>query len=210
VKEVAGKLGALAIPGDVRSRTDAQRAVDMCVSAWGGLSILVNSAGVIGSGGTEETSPEEWGRILDINLTGTVNMCRAALQPLRKAGGASSVVNISSVCGARPFAQVTAYCVSKAGVDMYTRCLALEVAPQKVRVNAIQPGVVVTNLHTASNAVPDYEAFLERSQETHPLGFVGEPDDVAWLTLYLCSDRSRWTTGGLFALDGGRACVSSR
>ena len=209
VREVAEELGALPVAGDVRRLEDAQRAVQECVAEWGGLTTLVNNAGVIGSGGTADTTPEEWTRIVEINLDGTVNMCRAALEPLKAAKGAS-VLNISSVCGNRPFAQVTAYCVAKAGVEMYTRCLALELAPFRVRVNAIAPGVVVTNLHTVSDAVPDYEAFLERSRETHPLGFVGEPDDVAWLALHLCSDQARWSTGGVFALDGGRACMSSR
>jgi NAD(P)-dependent dehydrogenase (short-subunit alcohol dehydrogenase family) len=209
VQEVAAELGALPVAGDVRSMADAQHAVETCMEKWGGLTTLVNNAGVIGSGGTADTSPEEWERIVRINLDGTVNMCRAALEPLKAAEGAS-VLNISSVCGNRPFAQVTAYCVAKAGVEMYTRCLALELAPFNVRVNAIAPGVVVTNLHIVSKAVPDYEAFLERSKETHPLGFVGEPDDVAWLALHLCSDQARWSTGGVFALDGGRACISSR
>jgi NAD(P)-dependent dehydrogenase (short-subunit alcohol dehydrogenase family) len=114
------------------------------------------------------------------------------------------------VAGTRPFAPVTAYCVSKAAVDMYTRCLALELAPSKVRVNAIAPGVVVTNLHTATGAVKDYPAFLARGKETHPLGFVGEPDDVAWMALYLSSDLARWVTGGIFPLDGGRELLSAR
>ena len=107
-------------------------------------------------------------------------------------------------------AQVTAYCVAKAAVDMYTRCLSLEVAPDNVRVNAIAPGVVVTNLHTVTNAVEDYEGFLERCKETHPLGFVGEPKDIAALAHYLAGDESRWVTGGIFPIDGGRANLSAR
>ena len=163
----------------------------------------MNSAGVIGNGGTADTSREEWERIMSINLDGTVLMCEAALPALKEAEGAS-IVNVSSVTGARPFAQITAYCVSKAAVDMYTRCLALEVAPHGIRVNAIAPGVVVTNLHTVTNAVEDYDGFLERSKATHPLGFVGEGKDIAALTLYLASDESRWATGGIYPLDGGR------
>jgi len=120
------------------------------------------------------------------------------------------VLNLSSVAGARPYAAVTAYCVSKAAVDMFTQCLALELAPDKVRVNAIAPGVVVTNLHTVTNAVPDYPAFLERSKATHPLGFVGEARDVAALALFLCSGHARWLTGAVVPLDGGRALASAR
>ena len=100
--------------------------------------------------------------------------------------------------------------MAKAGLDRMTECLALELAPHGVRVNSINPGVIETNLHNASQAVPDYSAFLERSRETHPLGFVGQPQDAAELVAFLVSDRSRWITGGLFALDGGRALSSLR
>ena len=209
VEAVAAEIGALGIAGDVCDPADARRAVDTCVERLGGLTALVNSAGVIGGNGTADTDPEEWNRIMTINLDGTVEMCRAALAPLKAAEGAS-VLNVSSVAGTRPFGQITAYCVSKAAVDMYTKCLALELAPENVRVNAISPGVVVTNLHTVTNAIEDYEGFLERSRETHPLGFVAQPDDVAGMALYLCSDQARWVTGGIFAIDGGRACASAR
>jgi NAD(P)-dependent dehydrogenase (short-subunit alcohol dehydrogenase family) len=210
IERAAKEIGALAVAGDVRSPEDAARAVRATLDRFGGLTTLVNAAGVIGGAGTADTAREEWSRIMSINVDGTVEMCRAALEPLKQAGARGAVVNLSSVAGTRPFAAVTAYCMSKAAVDMHTRCLALELAPFKVRVNAIAPGVVVTNLHTATGAVKDYPAFLERGKETHPLGFVGEPDDVAWMALYLASDLARWVTGGIFPLDGGRACLSAR
>jgi NAD(P)-dependent dehydrogenase (short-subunit alcohol dehydrogenase family) len=209
LQAAADEIGALAVPGDVREPGAARHAVKECVDRLGGLTTLVNSAGVIGGKGTADTEPAEWQRIMGVNLDGTVEMCRAALGPLKKAKGAS-ILNVSSVAGVRPFAQVTAYCVSKAAVNSYTQCLALELAEHGVRVNAIAPGVVVTNLHTVTNAVADYDAFLERSKQTHPLGFVGEADDAAWMALYLCSDKARWVTGGILPLDGGRACLSAR
>ncbi len=209
LREAAEEIGALPLPGDARDRDAAESAVKACVSRFGGLTTLVNSAGVIGNGTTADTPPGEWARIMESNVDGTVNFCRAALGPLGGAKGAS-IVNISSLCGSRPFPAITAYCVSKAAVEMYTKCLALELAPKGVRVNAIAPGVVVTNLHTVGGAVADYPAFLERGKATHPLGFVGDPDDAAWMALYLCSDLARWVTGGIFPLDGGRACLSAR
>ena len=209
IEETAGELGVVGIAGDVTNPEDCARAVTECVDVFGGLTTVVNSAGVIGGGGSADTSWDEWQRIMSINVDGTVHMCRAALEPLKAAEGAS-VVNLSSVTGTRPFAQVTAYCMAKAAVDMYTRCLALELAPDNVRVNAIAPGVVVTNLHTVTSAVADYAGFLERSKETHPLGFVGEPRDIAAMAIYLGSDESRWATGGIYPLDGGRACLSAR
>jgi len=209
IEEVAGELGVIGIAGDVTNPDDCARAVAECVDAFGGLTTLVNSAGVIGGAGSADTEWEEWQRIMAINVDGTVHMCRAALDAL-KAAESGSIVNLSSVTGTRPFAQVTAYCMAKAAVDMYTRCLALELAGDNVRVNAIAPGVVVTNLHTVTNAVEDYAGFLERSKETHPLGFVGEPKDIAAMALFLGSDESRWATGGIYPLDGGRACLSAR
>jgi NAD(P)-dependent dehydrogenase (short-subunit alcohol dehydrogenase family) len=100
--------------------------------------------------------------------------------------------------------------VSKAAVEMLTRCQALELAPDRVRVNCIAPGVVVTNLHTVTNAVPDYAAFVERGKVTHPLGFVGQVEDTSALSLFLCSDAARWITGAVVPLDGGRALMSMR
>ena len=152
---------------------------------------------------------EEWDRILDSDLKGPFLLARAAIPHLKGRPGAN-IVNVSSVTGQRPYANLAAYCVAKAGVDMLTQCLALELAPFGVRVNAINPGVVVTNLHKATNTVPDYAAFLERSKQTHPLGFVGEPQDAAELIAFLVSDRARWITGGLHPLDGGRALTSLR
>jgi NAD(P)-dependent dehydrogenase (short-subunit alcohol dehydrogenase family) len=209
VAQVAGEIGAFGVPGDVTSMEDATRAVAAVRERFGGLSTLVNNAGVIGGAGTADTPVEEWNRIMSINVDGTVNMCRAALVDLKASGGAS-IVNLSSVTGSRPFAQVTAYCMAKAAVDMYTKCLALELAPDQVRVNAIAPGVVVTNLHTVTNAVADYDAFLERGKETHPLGRVGEVDDIASIALFLASDLSSWMTGAIVPVDGGRACLSAR
>ncbi len=93
---------------------------------------------------------------------------------------------------------------------MITKCVALELAPHNVRVNAVNPGVVVTELHTAANAVPDYEAFLEHSKTTHPLGRVGQPEEIAALCAFLCSDEAAWITGGTHSIDGGRQLMSAR
>lgn len=210
VSEIAAAGGkALAVAGDVRDEGHAKDAVERTVATFGGLDVLVNNAGVIGSGPVEATTTAEWDRLIDVDLKGPFLFARAAIPHLKNRPGAN-VVNVSSVAGARPYSGVAPYCVAKAGLDMLTQCLALELAPFGVRVNAIRPGVIATELHTASNAVPDYPAFLERSKTTHPLGFVGSPDDAAELILFLASPRARWITGGLFALDGGRALASAR
>ena len=122
-----------------------------------------------------------------------------------------AVVNVSSVNGLRSFAGVLAYNVSKSGVDQLTRCAALEMAPLGVRVNAVNPGVTVTNLHRRSGMdTPQYEAFLERSKQTHPLGRPGQPEDIAALVLFLASDAAGWMTGETIPVDGGRHLTCAR
>ena len=200
---------ALGIVGDARDEAHANEAVARTVRELGGLTVLVNNAGVIGSGPVETTTTAEWDRIVDTDLKGPFLFCRAAIPHLKAAKGAS-IVNVCSVAGVRPYANLAPYCVAKAGLDLLTECLALELAPAGVRVNSINPGVVVTNLHNASKAVPDYAAFLERSKATHPLGFVGAPEDAAELILFVASDKARWITGAHHALDGGRALTGLR
>jgi NAD(P)-dependent dehydrogenase (short-subunit alcohol dehydrogenase family) len=214
LEPVAGRIRAggglcLVVSGDVRDEAHAADAVARTVEAFGGLDVLVNNAGVIGAGPIEETTTEEWDRILEIDLKGPFLFARAAIPHLDGSRGAC-IVNVSSVAGRRPFVGIGTYCVAKAGLDRLTECLALELAPRGIRVNAINPGVVRTNLHKASQAVDDYDAFLARSEATHPLGFVGEPRDAAELVAFLVQDRSRWITGGLFPLDGGRGLTSLR
>ena len=134
---------------------------------------------------------------------------RAAAPRLAERKG--SIVNVSSVNGLRSFPGVLAYNVSKAGVDQLTRCAALELAPLGVRVNAVNPGVTVTNLHRRSGMDESkYAAFLERSKETHPLGRPGQPQEVASLILFLASDRAGWMTGETIPIDGGRHLTCAR
>ncbi len=199
----------LVLPGDVTDEPTTTDWVSKTVEKFGGLHVLVNSAGVIGTGTTADTPDDEWQRMFDVNFWSLMRLTRAAIPHLVASEG-GSIIHISSVCSYRPYANVTPYCVSKAAVDMLTRCQALELADRRVRVNAINPGVVVSELHTAANAVPDYEAFLEHGRETHPLGRVGQPEDIGSLILYLASSESSWVTGSLFAVDGGRNLLSAR
>ena len=199
---------AIALTGDVCEETTCGDWVGEGVARFGGLDGLVNAAGVLGAGSVIETSPAEWDRQMDSNLRSIFLLTRAAAPELIRRKG--SVVNLSSVAGMRPYANLAAYCVSKAALDMYTRCAALDFAPHGVRVNAVNPGVVVTELHTVTNAVPDYAGFLERSKTTHPLGRVGNVDEVAALVLFLLSDETPWITGATYAIDGGRALASAR
>lgn len=185
------------------------RAVEMAVAGLGGLDILVNAAGVIGNDAIQAPRPDEWRRILDSNLEAVYDLTHRAT-PHIIAGVRGSILNLSSVAGVRPYANLLAYCVSKAAINTLTQCVALELAPHGVRVNAINPGVVVSELHVTGNAVTDYPAFLERARSTHPLGRPGEPAEIAALAAFLVSDEAGWITGGLHIVDGGRTLTSLR
>ena len=204
------KLGheLLTLEGDVRDEVTCARWVSETVARFGALHGLVNAAGVIGPGTATDTPTAEWDRIMDSNLRSVFLLTRAAAPELIKTKG--SVVNLSSVGGLRPYPNLAAYCVSKAALDQLTRCTALDLAPHGVRVNAVNPGVVVTELHTVTNAVADYPAFLEKGKTTHPIGRVGSAEEVASLILYLMSDEAGWITGVTYSIDGGRALSSAR
>ena len=178
-------------------------------ASFGGVTTLVNAAGIIASGTIDTTTDAAWDEMIDINLRAPFRLMRALTPMLISARG--SIVNVSSVTGLRAFPGVLAYCVSKAGVDQLTRCAALELAPHGVRVNAVNPGVVVTNLHRRSGFDDaKYAAFLERSKETHPLGRAGDPDEIAELIWFLASDRAGWITGETISIDGGRHLTCAR
>jgi NAD(P)-dependent dehydrogenase (short-subunit alcohol dehydrogenase family) len=185
------------------------RVVARALDRFGALDILVNAAGIIASGTIETTTDEAWERMMALNVTAPFRLMRAATPALVERKG--SIVNVSSVTGLRSFPGVLAYCVSKAAVDQLTRCAALELAPRGVRINAVNPGVVVTNLHRRSGmAEEQYAAFLERSRETHPLGRPGKATEIADLIAFLVSPRACWITGETVSVDGGRHLTCAR
>jgi NAD(P)-dependent dehydrogenase (short-subunit alcohol dehydrogenase family) len=188
---------------DITSPDMPNRIVDSAVEAFGGVDILVNAAGVIATGTVETTDDATWDSMMDVNVRAPFRLIRAAAPHLKQHKGA--VVNVSSVNGLRAFAGVLAYCVSKSAMDHLTRCAALEMAPFGVRVNCVNPGVTVTNLHRRGGMNDaQYATFLERSKETHPLGRPGQPEEVAALIVFLASDAAAWMTGETIPVDGGR------
>ncbi|MBV9216595.1 MAG: glucose 1-dehydrogenase [Acidobacteria bacterium] len=209
-KRHSGKKGVIKPHlADVRELTQLDRLVSETVANHGRLDVLVNSAGIIQNGTIENTSLEDWDKMLDINLRSVFSLIQRCVPHLEETKG--NIVNVSSVAGTRAFPNVLAYCVSKAALDQLTRCAALELAPKKVRVNAVNPGVVVTNLHRRSGMEEDaYASFLERSKETHPIGRVGNPQEVGELIYYLASEKAGWITGATYAIDGGRAETCAR
>jgi NAD(P)-dependent dehydrogenase (short-subunit alcohol dehydrogenase family) len=200
---------ALTIAADVTSEQQVRHALDETIESFSGLDVLVNAAGHIYSGTIENTKLEAWDAMMNVNLRAVFLTMQAAAPHLIKSQG--NIVNISSVTGLRSFPGVLAYCVSKAGVDQLTRCSALELAPRGVRVNAVNPGVVVTEIHKRGGmSLEDYQRFLEHSKSTHPLGRVGDPKEIAELVLFLASEKAAWITGGTYSIDGGRALTCAR
>jgi NAD(P)-dependent dehydrogenase (short-subunit alcohol dehydrogenase family) len=197
------------LQADLSLAQEAERVVDQTIEHAGGIDVLVNAAGHLSTGTIEDTSLEAWDAMLNINLRAVFYLTQKAVPSLIERRG--NVVNVSSVTGMRAFPGVLAYCVSKAGVDQLTRCAALELAAKGVRVNAVNPGVVVTEIHRRGGMTDEqYDAFLERSKQTHPLGRVGETKEIAELVYFLASDRASWITGATYSIDGGRAQTCAR
>ena len=194
---------------DVREQKHIDRLVGDVVQQSGRLDVLVNCAGIIQSGSVESTTIDDWDKMMDINVRSVFNLMQRSIPHLEATKG--NIVNVSSVAGTRAFPNLAAYCVSKAAVDQLTRCAALDLAPKGIRVNAVNPGVVETNLHKRGGMSDEnYEAFLEHSKSTHPLGRVGQPHEVAELICFLASDSAGWITGATYGIDGGRALTCAR
>ncbi len=200
---------ALVTAGDVTRVQDCQAALQQTRETFGRLDILVNAAGIYRGGSLAETSLETWKDLQQVNVDAVFRMMQLALPDLQKTRG--NIVNVSSVAGLRAFANILAYAVSKAAVDQLTRCAALELAPSGIRVNAVNPGVVVTDLHRRGGMEEKaYLHFLEHSKSTHPLGRVGQPVDVAEAIVFLASDQADWITGVTLSVDGGRQLTCAR
>ena len=199
----------LPIQSDLARAGETERVVAKTAERFGGIDVLVNAAGHISTGSIENTSLKAWDAMLEINLRAPFLLMQTALPTIIERGG--NIVNVSSVTGLRAFPGVLAYCVSKAGLDQLTRCAALDLAARGVRVNAVNPGVVVTEIHKRGGMTEEqYEAFLEHSKTTHPLGRVGQAQEVAELIFFLASDRASWITGATYSVDGGRSQTCAR
>jgi len=200
---------ALTIHADLARDNEAERAVQDAIGVFGGIDVLVNAAGHISNGTIENTSLVDWDAMMNVNVRATFLLMQKALPSLIERRG--NIVNVSSVTGLRAFPGVIAYCVSKAALDQLTRCASLELAAKGVRVNAVNPGVVVTQIHKRGGMSEEaYAAFLEHSKTTHPLGRTGRPEEIASLVLYLASDKASWITGATYSIDGGRSQTCAR
>ena len=204
VREIEATGGrAFALTCDVVDRKSVESALASTVKQFGGLHIVVNNAGAVVVAAADDTSDEDWERVIATNLTGTFLVSRAALPHLRAAGG-GTIVNIGSILGIVARKQRAAYCAAKAGVTGLTKAMALDHAHEKIRVNCVCPSLIETELGLKSiREAPDPEAERKRRTQGIPLGRLGLPEDVAQMALYLVSEESAWVTGAALPLDGG-------
>lgn len=204
-REIAATGGAaFAVECDVTEPASVEAALPAAEARFGHINVIVNNAGAAVVADAEKTSDEDWQRILDVNLTGTFLVSRAALAFLRRAGG-GAIVNIGSVLGLVARRERAAYCAAKGGVTLLTKAMALDHAHENIRVNCICPSIVETPLGAASLAGAGgdlAEARRIRVREI-PMGRLGVPEDVAELAIYLASDEASWVTGAAWPIDGG-------
>lgn len=210
LNEAGDGAGSISIRvGDITHPTWVDGLITETIDELGRIDVLVNSAGIIGTGSIEDTTLDDWDTMMNVNLRSAFYLMQKCVPHLIATKG--NVVNVSSVTGTRAFPNVLAYCVSKAATDQLTRCAALELASKGVRVNAVNPGVVVTNLHKSGGMSEDaYEKFVDNAKHTHPLGRPGQPEEVAELIYYLASEKASWITGATYEIDGGRAQTCAR
>ncbi|KAH7644569.1 3-oxoacyl-acyl-carrier-protein reductase fabg-like protein [Dermatophagoides farinae] len=197
--------------GDIGSNDQkaVKELMDKTIAEYNRLDVLVNNAGIIEMGTIETTSLDQYDRVMNLNLRAIYHLTMLAVPYLIQSKG--NIVNVSSVNGIRSFPGVLAYNISKAGLDQLTRCTALELASKGVRVNSVNPGVVVTNIHKASGLNDEqYQRFLEHSKTTHAIGRVGDVAEIASAITYLASDSATFITGASLPVDGGRHAMCPR
>ena len=204
-ERVAAELGGAAIAGDVSEGPDVQRMVDLAVERFGGLDIVVNNAGTTHRNRSMlEVDAETFDRVYAVNVRSIYWMARAAVPVLRRQGRGGSIINVSSTAGIRPRPGLVWYNGSKGAVNTITQCMATELAPDNIRVNAICPVMGATGLLTEFMGVEDTPENRARFVASIPLGRMSTPEDIANACLWLAEDASRFITGVLLPVDGGR------
>lgn len=199
----------LQIVADITKEADVERIIATTIEKYNRLNVLVNNAGILERGTIENTTLAQYDSIMNTNVRSIFHLTQLAVPHLVAVKG--NVVVVSSVNGIRSFPGVIAYNISKSAVDQFTRCVALELAPKGVRVNSVNPGVIVTSIHKRGGLDDEaYTKFLEHSKTTHALGRVGDVKETAAAIVFLASDGASFITGVQLPVDGGRHAMCPR
>lgn len=204
--EIAAAGGeALFVPQDVSKEHEWRRAIKETLERFGRLDVLVNNAGVLLRANVEDTDLEDWQALMDVNVNGVFLGTKYGIEAMKKNGG-GSIVNLSSIEGLIGDPQLAAYNASKGAVRIFTKSAALHCAKAGygIRVNSIHPGYIWTPMvEQLAEEQGDVEETRRQLAGLHPIGRVGEPDDIAFGVLYLASDESKFVTGSELVIDGG-------
>lgn len=204
-----GAPAPLEIIADVTVEADVKRIIDETIDKFHKIDILINNAGILERGSIETTSLAQFDTVMNCNIRSVFHLTHLAVPHLIASKG--NIVNVSSVNGMRSFPGVLAYNISKSALDQFTKCVALELADKGVRVNSVNPGVIITNIHKRGGMdEKSYAKFLEHSRTTHALGRPGNVKEVAETIAFLASDKASFTTGALLPVDGGRHAMCPR
>lgn len=191
------------VQGDVSKAKDAKKMVDFTVRKFRRIDILFNNAGIYMEKLAEDTSEEEWDRLIDINLKGPFLVSKYAIPYMKKQKG-GSIINNSSDAGLVGNKRCPVYCASKGALTIMTKAMALDYAKYNIRVNSVNPGTIDTPmLAYEAEASDDIDEYLRRSNEEHPIGRIGRPEEVANAVLFLASDEASFVTGAALSVDGG-------
>ena len=199
-KAEAKRLGATYMHCDVSKSSDVNAVVAAVVKQHGAVDILLNNAAINISGDFLETSEADYDKVLDINLKGSFLMLQACAREMVKQA-AGSIINMSSVNDTLAIPSIVSYCVAKGGVSQLTRATSISLAPHGIRVNAIGPGSIMTDM---LKSVVNDKAAMARVMSRTPMGRVGEPSEIASIAVFLASDESSYVTGQTIYADGGR------
>lgn len=209
LEDVAKEAGGapLVLAGDVSQQGYIGRIVEAVNSCFGRLDVVVNNAGVLHVGTAEQITEAQWDQTFNINVRGLWLLSRSVVPHMRKVGG-GSIINMASVLGINGARNRAAYASSKGAVILLTKCMAIDHGPDNIRVNAICPAFVETDL-TAEvlRKARDPDAVRRERIGAHPIGRLGEPEDITGMAVYLASDESRWVTGAVLPVDGGYLAV---